>query len=328
LSKLIDLEKARPDVFDDDALREKIDALFKSHVGDPPDAQADLDAIYKEGAARYLRRTPPGYLDASKGSSDDEFDFGGLTYKRQFGDLIIWSQIIETASQKQMKNVVFVTDDEKEDWWWIEESQGKKRLGPRPELVDEIRRRSKVDSFHMYNSEQLVRWSGQYLQVAVQGDSAEQIREAKDAVSLRLHAPRLRQYEGAVLRWVKTRHPGASFPTLFNPFPDIIVETPDGRRLGYEVLAMQRSRPLILGRIRDVMLRAYYEMNQRNYNEFWLVVLDVDPSDSDRIFDSIRHREGASLIARIGLIIGEVVGSEDEELAEFLPLKVVTPLAQ
>jgi hypothetical protein len=213
LENLDGLESAQPDVFARDELRERIYKLLDNHISPPPSKQQHLDDIFAAGAVRYARLTPPGYLDAQKGSASDEFEFGGLLYRRQFGDLIVWKQVMAACESARLKYVCFVTDDDKDDWWWTIESQGKKKIGPRPELIEEIRRASGVEVFHMYNSDQLVRWSSKYLEVTVQSESAEQIRDAKQANIFRLHPIKIHQDEEAVTRWARERHPDA---TLLN----------------------------------------------------------------------------------------------------------------
>ena len=96
--------------------------------------------------------------------------YGGISYKRKFGDLVVWKQVIEHAKTSAIKDFIFVTDDDKDDWWWAIESQGHKRLGPRPELVEEIMREAGVERFHMYSSEQFLEFADTYLKVKVSKD--------------------------------------------------------------------------------------------------------------------------------------------------------------
>jgi PIN like domain len=77
-------------------------------------------------------KLPPGYKDASKP------DMG-------VGDVIIWFTILEIG-KKYKKSVVFVSLDQKADWW--SQSEGSP-LYPRFELVEEFRRISEGQSFHI-----------------------------------------------------------------------------------------------------------------------------------------------------------------------------------
>jgi hypothetical protein len=130
--KLDDLDKEQPHVNDDDPIREKIDLLFTGRVG-PELEQESLDTIFKEGAERYQRMMPPGYSDKPKENEDDhEFEYGGRVYRREYGDLILWKQLLQECQQRKVTDVLFVTDDDKEDWWWRPSGR---TIGPRPELV-------------------------------------------------------------------------------------------------------------------------------------------------------------------------------------------------
>lgn len=104
-----------------DETLEKITNLYDGRVGEPFTEEV-LDAVHKEGAARYLKKVPPGFNDAR---ADDHPD--------QYGDLVLWKQLLAHVESVK-KPAIFVTDDQKDDWWYIVE---KNRYGARPELVDE-----------------------------------------------------------------------------------------------------------------------------------------------------------------------------------------------
>jgi hypothetical protein len=183
LERLKILEQDQPNVNDPDNLREKIDSIFKGKIGPPPKSQEVLNQIYQEGEIRYENRWPPGYMDEDKSKDDRSvYIYGGLIFKREYGDLIIWKQIIQKAQKDpDFKNIVYITDDDKEDWWWNFESQGKKTIGPRPELVDEITREGEVKQFYMYNSERFMTFAEKYLDIQVKQESIDQVRDAKHA---------------------------------------------------------------------------------------------------------------------------------------------------
>lgn len=98
-----------------------ITALYDGRVGVRWES-ARLEALYKEGAVRFEKRLPPGFKDTIKGGDE------------QYGDLVIWRQILEHAKQPA-KSVIFVTDDLKEDWWRIVEGR---RISARVELIEEF----------------------------------------------------------------------------------------------------------------------------------------------------------------------------------------------
>lgn len=67
--------------------------------------------ICDEGEKRFKNKVPPGFKDKEK---------QGI---RQYGDLILWKELIEFCKVNHV-NAIFVTDDVKEDWWEITNSDG------------------------------------------------------------------------------------------------------------------------------------------------------------------------------------------------------------
>jgi hypothetical protein len=119
--------------------------LFDGRIGDKWKAE-QLVTLKKEGEDRYSKKIPPGYRDAKKDSG--EFD--------KFGDLIIWKDMIAKAKAEK-RPIIFVSDDAKEDWWWIHRGR---KLGPRPELIEEFRTGSEQD-FHIYEFGQFLRFAAE-----------------------------------------------------------------------------------------------------------------------------------------------------------------------
>lgn len=118
-------------ITDDDQLELTIDNLAKGS----PFSYSEIKDIVKEGAYRYANQIPPGYADATKKS--------GI---RQYGDLIIWKEILRYA-KKNNKDIIFVCNDVKSDWVIVDQSSKDKRqekppkeeLGnPRRELLTEF----------------------------------------------------------------------------------------------------------------------------------------------------------------------------------------------
>lgn len=126
-----------------DTVLEKLTKLFENRIGDkwPADKLAGLK---KEGEDRYSKKIPPGYKDQKKDAG--EYD--------KFGDLIIWRDMIGKAKADN-RPVIFISDDAKEDWWWIHRGR---KMGPRPELIEEFRTDSGQD-FHIYEFSQFLRFA-------------------------------------------------------------------------------------------------------------------------------------------------------------------------
>jgi PIN like domain len=181
-SELSLLENEQLDVYKADTIRNELDNLLMGRVGPSP-KQEWLDKLYIEGKIRYENERPPGYADQSKSKENPRL-YGGVTIKREFGDLILWKEIIETVSTQKIKQAIFVTDDKKEDWWQIVDSNGSKTIGPRPELVEEILREGKVESFWMYSSDRFMQFARDFLNVEIEEDSIAQARNASRIIIL------------------------------------------------------------------------------------------------------------------------------------------------
>lgn len=69
------------------------------------------------------------------------------------------------------KNIIFITDDEKEDWWWVESG---KTIGPRPELIDEIRTETKA-MFYMYSVDQFLKYAKELLGIESKPETAKEV---------------------------------------------------------------------------------------------------------------------------------------------------------
>lgn len=96
------------------------------------DLKYDKEEIQVELTRRQIHSIPPGYKDGGK-------EDNGI------GDFLIWRTILEAGKTRE-KSLLFVSGEEKPDWFHKSEGQA---LYPRYELVDEYRRNSKGQSFHI-----------------------------------------------------------------------------------------------------------------------------------------------------------------------------------
>jgi hypothetical protein len=177
----------QPCVRSHDSIRDRINNLFEGKVGHKPEDQTWLDNLYKEGADRFVKKIPPGFKDFDKSKKEEEthFYYDGLNYERQYGDLIIWKQLIEKANENDIENVIFVTDDAKDDWWYKINSNGNKVVGPLAELQAEIYSKSNITAFHMYSTSMFMEDGKAYMAVDVDKNS---IIDAKTSnVDRKLH---------------------------------------------------------------------------------------------------------------------------------------------
>jgi len=175
MEKLEKLEKEQIDVSDDDKILKEIDVFLADKIGNPF-SQEELDRIFSEGEKRFKNKQPPGFGDEKDKKGTFIFE-GNLIIKREFGDLIIWKQIIKYAIENNIENLVFITDDIKEDWWL--EVSGK-TIGPRTELTSELYANTPVKHFHMYKSEQFLKFASRQLGIEVDNNSVEQVKVVTD----------------------------------------------------------------------------------------------------------------------------------------------------
>lgn len=92
-----------------------------------------IEKIYElcdEGQKRFKNKVPPGFKDKDK---------HGI---RQYSDFILWSEIID-YSNRNKRNVVFVTDDVKVDWWAsVENDNSTSSRVFHPELIAEFEKKT------------------------------------------------------------------------------------------------------------------------------------------------------------------------------------------
>lgn len=115
-----DLRRWATDPVEDSTL-DRIQVLYAEKSQQRPDAEWYGERV-REGADRYKRKFPPGYMDAKK--EDDS----------KYGDYFLWAQCIAIGKERKTP-LVLVTGDLKEDWW-NKPSHGD-RTGPRVELQQE-----------------------------------------------------------------------------------------------------------------------------------------------------------------------------------------------
>ncbi|WP_375469740.1 PIN-like domain-containing protein [uncultured Nostoc sp.] len=326
LANLDQLEATQLSVTDSDPIREQLDQLLKEKVGESF-SQEEITKIYQEGEIRFKSDIPPGYKDQKKEteSKSDIFSYGGVIYQRKYGDLVLWKQIINKASQDSIQSIVFLTDDEKEDWWWINDSQGKNKIGPRPELVNEISRAAGTKLFYMYNSEQFLKYSKEFLNTNVTDESISQVREvARESVRASFGHLAFRRLEfvaeKCVLVWLKKHYANLSILENERGFPDFIVCDPESeKKLGFEVRLVRD--PLHAGFIlRDKKYRGYYEIKEGSLDEITFVFVTQDEETASKTIQIIR-RNNSQLPPCVNLIIGVAnLENEDDLTAEFYPL--------
>ncbi|EMY3559356.1 TPA: PIN-like domain-containing protein [Flavobacterium psychrophilum] len=174
LKHLEELEKQQADVNDNDELRDLITKIFENKIG-PSLTKEELDALFVEGAKRYISKIPPGYMDIKKEGS---YYFKENEYVRKYGDLTFWKEIIKHAKNQNLKYLVLVTGDIKEDWW--EEKRGRK-ISARKELLNEIYKECpNLEVFYLYNTSSFLQFAKKEIDNKIKDSS---INETLDLIS-------------------------------------------------------------------------------------------------------------------------------------------------
>lgn len=155
-------KREHPNLIDDDKLGATITNLLDGKVGPicPPDK---LEKIYILGKHRYDNKIPPGFEDSGKENNEE------------YGDLILWCQIISHAKSSN-KSIILITDDTKDDWW--RKSNGK-IIGPHPELINEMLSIT-GQNFYMYQTEKFLEYANEYIQSSIKQETIDEVREIKD----------------------------------------------------------------------------------------------------------------------------------------------------
>lgn len=167
--KLQEAEKAHTkglgESIQDDPVYEQVVELVGDRIGKPFDTKRQEEVI-RDAEQRLQNEVPPGYLDANK---------DGVA---KYGDVILWHQLCERAEDTE-KPIVLIADDQKSDWVW--EVRGK-TLGPRPELVAEMKEKAKV-GFHLYTPKRFLQiWEKRGAERRVQPEVWEEIESPSPPV--------------------------------------------------------------------------------------------------------------------------------------------------
>jgi len=142
----------------DDHLMPAVFDLLDGKVGEPL-SEVELNQLYKDGEQRYEKQIPPGFKDKSKPAPI------------RYGDLILWFQVIRHAKTVS-KPIILISDDGKEDWWLRPKG---KTIGPRPELVAEMKQKASVD-FYMYSPFQFLSHANRLLKLQITKETIQEVQ--------------------------------------------------------------------------------------------------------------------------------------------------------
>ena len=210
--------------------------------------------------------------------------------------MLIWFELLDHA-QSTKKPIVLITDDEKDDWWQI---VGGEKLGPRPELREEMRKVSGVE-FYLANPAYFLEKVGEQLKVDVSKSSVDDAEKvaAESRVRVQLRIPpetriqsdtfvrrpnsdellaEIQQFSStarnAVKKWIISRFGGSRILERGSNHSDFTLRVRSGQRIGVGVLSYRgMARGLVMSRAREAFLRAHYEISEGNIEDFALFVV-------------------------------------------------------
>ncbi|WP_226484198.1 PIN domain-containing protein [Streptomyces parvulus] len=147
------------DALRNDTILSKWESLLEGRVGERPD-DAKSAALLEDAEKRLSKSLPPGYRDAEK----DE---------NSAGDAVLWLQLLEHA-QTTKRRLILITDDTKDDWY---RRHGGKTIGPRVELVREMREKAGVP-YYQQTLAAFIRRAGALLHTPISQKTVEQVRSS------------------------------------------------------------------------------------------------------------------------------------------------------
>lgn len=270
--RLQEQKKTQPDVTDTDTTRAEVDSLFNDKVGDPF-PESELQTLYEEAKTRFEQRRPPGYLDDDKSKQEEKYHFfAGTAIRRDIGDLVLWKQILREARERESRHVVFITDDDKPDWWWIFKGR---TIGPRPELVDEIKREAGVDAFYMYDSARFLKFAKEFLGAEIKQDSIQQVSDiAKERYENSQRRAFARHESHRLLSMVQEwleRELWHGHLKAQGTFPGL-VGVKRGSKVGFEIKVLRDVRNLGSG-LRNAVYQASHGLITDHFSEIYVVVV-------------------------------------------------------
>lgn len=305
LTQLDGLQKTQQKLTAPDLLKNRIEELFENRVGPAPSDQTTVDAHFKVAEQRYKYKTPPGYMDSKKDEhSPDEFVHSGVTYKRKYGDYLIWKQLLDFAAKEKNTKIIFVTDDAKEDWWLKYNLEGTKTIGPRPELIEEANLIGGINTFIMYNPEGFLQYAKDFLKTEISETTLEDVRDTSKEnsnrtrdISALIEAMREAQkpFKEWALSWGGTEVPSDNL--------DLVVEH-GGLRHGYEIRITPTDNSIFPILITNLTNRAIHFLQQDGTKNFTIAFVCDSVSDMQELLNLLKVHKLNSVPDEVLIVIG------------------------
>lgn len=279
LDELNRLEKKQQTVNDADKILHKIQSLFSDKVGPRP-TQTALDEIFQEGERRYQFKIPPGFADEKK----EDYAHDGLYYKGKFGDLVLWKQTIEFLKSKENSCAILLTDDRKADWWYSVKGM---TIGPHPELIAEFRRESGAKGFHIYNSENFLKYSKEFLGANVSEIVIGQVNQViNERELLELHTDL--DMDAAAMRWVSGKFPDFHLDKVsLSRGSRLRLVSFSGNIVGLKIVYLMRRRNFV-EKFMEAVNAAHEDMINFGYKSYEIFVFTDENIDIAMLQNNIR----------------------------------------
>ncbi|MCI1147623.1 PIN domain-containing protein [Stenotrophomonas maltophilia] len=270
VTKMKNLAKAERESYiaprEEDTVRTFLQSLLQDRVGLRPANQDAVDTAEENAKARYEKGLGPGTLDTAKTGSHY---VDGLQYQRQYGDYMVWSQLLGHCKSQGVDNLIFVTSDVKEDWWLETRSSGGKK--PQPELVMEMRRVAGVKNFGMYTLATFARNARSHLGATL---TKRTIEDAEKTEEKRWRKERLTRLNAAT-KLLANPIEAKGFHFLLERHADRILSVDDAGATA----VIHQSDGTVTGAI-AVHLRAFFSASDRELFERLIETFDTEPEIS------------------------------------------------
>lgn len=316
LTQLDDSQKTQQTLTAPDLLKNRIEELFENRVGPAPADQEAVDALFKAAEQRYKYKTPPGYMDSKKDeNSPDEFVHSGVTYKRKYGDYVIWKQLLDFAQKEKKTKIIFVTDDAKEDWWLKYNLEGTKTIGPRPELIEEAKLIGGIDTFIMYNPGGFLRYAKDFLKTEISETTIEDVRDTskenqKRKLTTHQIFEKIRKAKKPFRDWALSW----GGEEIQSDDIDLVVEN-NGNNHAYEVRPFPIDKDIFPALIKNLTTRAITTLKTEDISTYTLAFCLSSTSEIEELIELMNKHKIEPVPENVLVAIGIL----DEDLDSFTP---------
>lgn len=323
LRKLEEQREKQQKVTGSDPLKREIEALFEGSVGLPPKDQPTLDKIYEEATQHFSRKIPPGYKDSEKSSKDNgrtnEFMHDSLIYKKEFGDYLIWHQILAHCASDSVDYLIFVTDDGKEDWWNKIDSSGAKIVGPRTELVEEALTIGRTKSFTMYSPSTFLTYAKEHLKANVSQQTLDEVRQISETRYKNGSAQfsTTNASTMAFVSWLSQFYDSAGFNVT--PSPDIIAEK-DGKMYAFDAIECDRVDATLLKRVTSYLKHEHHALLGDGFSQTCIVLISNSKKSAEKVWQILYNNYSSIVPKDARILIGACLPDMRFDSTSFVPI--------